>query len=149
MPVYCSRSRILFLVLNCFACCVCVAQSLDLSNAVIVVPSAATAPELKSAHMLQEEVEKRTHVNWPITNNLPGSQVPTIEVGTAGLIRNLLTDRMPDLNANSTAEGFHLAVASLAGRPAVLVLGNDSRGVLFGVGRLLRELHMRPGSVTL
>src|SRR5207244_10925363 len=33
--------------------------------------------------------------------------------------------------------------------PAVFVVGNDARGVLFGVGRLLRELHMTRGKVTL
>ena len=31
----------------------------------------------------------------------------------------------------------------------VAVVGNDARGVLFGVGRLLRELHMRAGRVSL
>jgi hypothetical protein len=33
--------------------------------------------------------------------------------------------------------------------PAVSVTGNDARGVLFGIGRLLRALHMQKGSVTL
>ena len=34
-------------------------------------------------------------------------------------------------------------------RPTVLVAGSDARGVLFGVGRLLRSLRMKPGKVAL
>ena len=33
--------------------------------------------------------------------------------------------------------------------PVVAVVGNDARGVLFGVGRLLRELRLAPGHVVL
>src|SRR6185436_15609040 len=46
------------------------------------------------------------------------------------------------------AEGYRIIV-STAGRtaPTVLVLGADPRGVLFGAGRLLRELQMTRGSV--
>ena len=31
--------------------------------------------------------------------------------------------------------------------PAVFVIGNDARGVLFGVGHLLRQLRLPPGSI--
>ncbi len=31
--------------------------------------------------------------------------------------------------------------------PAVLVTGHDARGILYGIGRLLRQMAMRPGSV--
>ena len=44
---------------------------------------------------------------------------------------------------------FILAVESARTNPVVLIAGNDARGVLFGVGRLLRELRMQRGSVTL
>ena len=48
-----------------------------------------------------------------------------------------------------TAEGFRIRVTKGKSGPLVFVVGNDSRGVLFGVGRLLRELRMQPGRVTL
>src|SRR3989442_8385837 len=45
-------------------------------------------------------------------------------------------------------EGYRVALNSGGrGAPTVLVLGADPRGVLFGVGRLLRELRMNRGSV--
>ena len=45
-------------------------------------------------------------------------------------------------------EGYRLAVNAGARRaPTVLVLGADSRGMLFGVGRLLRNLEMSRATV--
>src|SRR5467141_2477435 len=35
------------------------------------------------------------------------------------------------------------------GCPVFLVIGNDARGVLFGVGRLLRALHLGEGKITI
>jgi hypothetical protein len=47
-------------------------------------------------------------------------------------------------------EGFRIRVVQGDhGAPVVLVVGNDARGVLFGAGRLLRELAMAPGTVSL
>jgi len=46
-------------------------------------------------------------------------------------------------------EGYRLCVKRGAASPAVFVIGDDARGVLFGVGRLLRELHLQRGSVAL
>src|SRR5262249_57255082 len=66
--------------------------------------------------------------------------------GLAGPFARQLADRP----AIKGAEGFRLYVAK-DGRaaPAVFVVGNDARGVLFGVGRLLRELRMARGKVAL
>ena len=47
------------------------------------------------------------------------------------------------------AEGFQIDIKTDKGAPAVFVLGNDSRGILFGVGQLLRSLRMNNGSITL
>ena len=44
-------------------------------------------------------------------------------------------------------EGYRLSVKTGPGAPAVLVVGNDARGVLFGVGRLLRELRLEQGRI--
>src|SRR5207248_9827043 len=44
-------------------------------------------------------------------------------------------------------EGYQ--IRTKAKGPAVLVSGNDARGVLFGVGRLLRELRTTQGRVLL
>lgn len=80
-----------------------------------------------AATVLTEEVEKRTGVQWPMAG----------EAGSG--VEIALT-----ISARSPAEGFRLSVRD----NRVEIIGNDARGLLFGVGRLLRELTMDPGSVT-
>jgi hypothetical protein len=102
--------------------------ALDLTRAVVVFPSSFAGPEKKAVTMLLDEVEKRAQVRWR-TGPASGSY-PVIEVDRSG---------------SGPAEGYRLRVD---GR-TVKVAGNDARGVLFGVGHLLRALRIRPGSVTL
>ncbi len=73
-------------------------------------------------------MEKRTHIRWP--TGPAGGPAAVVQVDRSG---------------SGPAEGYSIRIE---GR-TVRVAGNDARGVLFGVGRLLRLLHMRPGSVTI
>jgi hypothetical protein len=101
--------------------------------------------------MLIEEAEKRTHIRWPQSSVWPTSNVPVIAVGPISATDQLAgpyAQKLLEKRAASGAEGYHVSVQKSAEKAAVFVLGNDSRGVLFGVGKLLRELHMRRGSVT-
>ena len=96
---------------------------MDLTRATVV-----TREPGKPAQVLVEEVEKRTGVRWPVVAQAPGSgAVVRLERGSG------------------PAEGFSIATEG----NTVTVRGNDARGVLFGVGRLLRALEMRRQSVTL
>ncbi|HVV72541.1 MAG TPA: hypothetical protein VHI52_13760, partial [Verrucomicrobiae bacterium] len=96
--------------------------------------------------MLVEEVTKRTRIEWPEVSTWPTSSVPLIAVGPVSAAAKLA---WPFQTAGaSSAEGYHLYATNQSGSGTVFVLGNDARGVLFGVGRLLRELDMQPGSIT-
>jgi hypothetical protein len=53
------------------------------------------------------------------------------------------------LGAPDAAEGYRLRVETDGPAPVVSLLGRDARGVLFGVGHLLRELRMSRYSVHL
>jgi hypothetical protein len=99
------------------------ALGLDLTGAWVALPAGATARERKAAVVLVEEVERRTGIRWPLASG-PGPAV-RLERGSG------------------PAEGFRLRIDPTG----VVISGNDERGVLFGVGRLLRELRMTPGSV--
>ncbi len=72
--------------------------------------------------MLVEEVERRSGVRWGL-----GGGEPVVRIG----------------RGTGPAEGYHLRIAA----GGVAVTGNDERGVLFGAGRLLRELRMSAGRV--
>jgi hypothetical protein len=97
------------------------AADLDLSKARLAVPAELSKRESKAIEMLRQEVEKRTHIRFQTP--APGGPAITISRG------------------RGPAEGYSLQVAG----GQVSIIANDERGMLFGIGRLLREMHMRPG----
>ncbi len=102
------------------------AADLDLTHAHLTVPAALSKSESKAIEMLRDEVEKRTLVRWPLGGPSNG---PTISIS----------------RSRGPAEGYSLKVDG----SQVSISANDARGVLFGAGRLLREMHMRRGRITI
>ncbi len=123
--------------------------ALDLRDAVIVFPPDLARAEKKAVQMLEEEVEKRTRIRWPGGTDWPlGGTV--IVVGPASRLEQLAgpdASRLPK-EQPAGAEGYRICIRKAGTQSIVYVLGNDSRGVLFGVGRLLRELQMARDSVS-
>jgi hypothetical protein len=102
--------------------------------------------------MLVEEAEKRTRIHWPQMTAWPTTNVPVIAVGLKSALPEFTGPHAEGLQAAPTPgapEGYRLCVRKAEHNPAVVILGNDERGVLFGVGNLLRELRMERGSVSL
>ncbi|MFN0167844.1 MAG: hypothetical protein ACKV22_15560 [Bryobacteraceae bacterium] len=116
------------------------AVALDLRDAVVFAPPELDKRGQKAVAMLVEEVEKRTQRRWPVTNQWPADGKPVIAVGPASALEGKFT-----AGAAMAAEGYHLESSA----NSVIVAGSDTRGILFGAGRLLRELRMRPGAVSL
>src|ERR1017187_8705187 len=103
------------------------AAALDLQNARISAAPDLSGPEKKAVEMLVEEVAKRTGLRWPAGPSQPGTSAIVIH----------------HASATGPAEGFRLTVKNAA----IDIQGNDERGTLFGVGRLLRELRWSRGHV--
>ena len=125
---------------------------LDLRQAVVVCPPGISAKEQKAVLMLLEEVEKRTGIRWPETNRWPAAGIAVIAVGQKSVLAGSAGPYAAEISAMESpagAEGFRLGVRKSQPNLAVLILGNDARGVLFGIGRLLRELRLGPGRVAL
>ncbi|HVN03077.1 MAG TPA: hypothetical protein VMT86_01600, partial [Bryobacteraceae bacterium] len=102
------------------------ALALDLSRAVVTVQKQLNGPESRAVGWLLDEVERRSGIRW--------------DVGRAG------DGPMVEIRLGSgPAEGYSIQT-SAAG---VTVSGNDARGVLFGIGRLLRELRFARESIQL
>ena len=123
-------------------------RALDLSKAVVVAPDDLTAQEKKAVTMLVDEVERRSHVRWKIADAAPGGQTPIVAVGPKSSLAKFAgkaADALARQSGGDAAEGFRIRT-SPAG---VVVAGNDARGVLFGIGYLLRHLHMADGKITL
>jgi hypothetical protein len=127
--------------------------AVDLSRAVVVTPPGLSGPENKAVLLLLDEVEKRTQIRWQRSERWPAEAVPVVAVGQATALRAFSNHlKIPAGNTASQqlpAEGYRVQTISAAPAPVVQVAGNDARGVLFGVGRLLRALLMRKNSVLL
>jgi hypothetical protein len=99
--------------------------ALDLTRATIVAPASLTAREKKAVTMLVEETEKRSQIRWPVA--AAAGAGPSIQIA----------------KGSGPAEGYSLqATGSI-----VRVTGNDERGVLFGIGHLLRTMRYSRGRV--
>ena len=125
---------------------------LDLSQAIILAPPELSKREQKAVLTLAEEVEKRSGIRWQITHSWPRSSPAMIAVGPTVVLKSLRPSFPKDLFAQHeavAAEGFTLRAWTGAPGPAVAVLGADERGVLFGVGSLLRALRMTKGQVSI
>ena len=118
-------------------------SSVDLTKAIVVIPSDLSAREKKAVAMLVEEVANRTQIQWQVATGWPkDSTIPVIAAGQeVGLVRDFpqTSKSLNRVSAVYGADGYRVIVESGS---VVIVAGNDQRGVLFGVGRLLRELRM-------
>ena len=114
-------------------------SDLDLSNTVMVAP--VGGPVGKAAATLSDAVHERTGIRWYIRDHFPGATrvvLCTADQMPAGL------ELSEGLKVPDAAEGFALDVQD----DVVVIVGQDPRGVLYGVGRLLRAITMRDGEVT-
>ncbi|MBI3852907.1 MAG: hypothetical protein HY298_21850 [Verrucomicrobia bacterium] len=126
--------------------------ALDLSKAVIFFPSNLSATERKAVTMLVEEVEKRTQIRMESSSSWPSSATTVIAVGPAAALDFFGEKYAKELSRDHRvkgAEGYRIRIKKSKGAPVVFIIGNDARGVMFGVGHLLRTLRMSPGRISL
>ena len=118
------------------------AAEVDLAKAVIVSPKNASPRQALAVRVLVEEVEKRTQIHWKVSDTWPQAPAPAIVVGLSDFVEPLLQQHSLTASAAvAGAEGYR--VRAFEGNPgSVMIAGNDERGVLFGVGHLLRELRL-------
>lgn len=107
-----------------------VATALDLTHAVVVAPAGLGRLEKKAVTLLVEEVEKRSQIRWAIRPEAPAAGTPVIRLDLGSV-------------ATGKAEGYRVNVSG----QSVQITGQDPRGVLYGVGGLLRQLRLTRGHV--
>jgi hypothetical protein len=129
------------------------AGAIDLTAATVVVrANGAPVAEKTAVTVLVEEAEKRTGLRWTPRAVWPESG-PVI-VTTSKLDDIAGGPKAPDEIRKSVTrlkpEGFVIGVdVAKPKQPVVWVVGADARGVLFGVGKLLRVLKLTKGTATL
>lgn len=114
----------------------------DLSKAAIVVSGNIESPVHETlVKVLQEEVNKRTTLNWSKSDNwnTKGNAVIAVALKSD---RELAGVQVPQKTENLKAEGYHIFTAQEGNKNVVWILGADARGAMFGVGKFLRTAEM-------
>jgi len=144
------RSAISF-VLVCFASlCAAQARNLDLSQATVIAPADADAAEMAAVQLLVQEASKRTGSAWQVsTEDAQNARGPRILVGRRDQLRR--TSWGPGIwpAASVEPEAFQIETVRNNSSQGVVIAGEDDRGVLFGIGYLLRHLEFSRSHVLL
>jgi hypothetical protein len=118
--------------------------ALDLKNAVVVTPQSLTVQEKTAVAVLVEEVQKRTQMRLAVQTAMPSNGTPAILVGTSAKLAGVAGTALGRMTAAPRGDdGFRVQVVD----GNIVVAGNDTRGMLFGVGYLLRNLRMERGHI--
>ena len=133
----------------------------DMLSVRIVGAPQATSVENQALHLLSEEAGARTGFEWQLSSKPALSQSPAVELTIVaalssqvpallppGLREKWLRSSLPS-PGGKLPEGFTVRRLGSEKAPIVVISGNDSRGLLYGVGYLLRKLSMGHGHVSL
>lgn len=143
-----SGNSLRFLILVVVLHAAGAAYAIDLSKSRIFTTTTHPDQLLRSVEVLQTEIAKRTGISLPVAKRMPKSDVMiviTLEKDIPKL-PEIYRSAMPSQPAISD-EGFQIVVLKQIN--AVVIAGKDARGILYGVGRLLRNLEMKPGVISL
>jgi hypothetical protein len=129
------------------------AEGIDLAKATVVI----RAGDLPSAEkiaptILSEELARRTGIQWKIASDWPAKANIIIEISTISqppAWQSQIAGMLASVPAK--AEAFSIRVTPASNdRPGIIAItGYDPRGAMFGVGKLLRTLEWKTGSVSI
>jgi len=122
-------------------------QSLDFSNAEIICFEKKDKVVNKAVSVLQEEIEKRTDIQLKVKKKWTDNKQPVIAIGLENNLSKFPEQHQTDISnmESINAEGYKLVIPKNSNN--VLIVGHDSRGVLYGIGKLLRKMEMRKGEI--
>ena len=117
-----------------------VSSQIDLKNCVVIAPQNATEREKRAIAVLIEEAEKRSELRWRVQHNPQQHAGTTIFAATHSSSASLgpIVTEARSAAGRLAAEGYVIRTGSGAGGPWISVVGADERGLLFGIGKLLR-----------
>lgn len=120
----------------------CHGSLLELKQATIVTSHELSKPERSALRMLVEKIEKRTKIGLPTGAQWPEGTNPVIVLGRHESLNVFQSYCDIPHPSPKPAEGYQIQVQHRGEQYVVIVAGNDVRGVVFGVGHLLRSMQM-------
>lgn len=123
------------------------AQTINLSDAQIICFEKTDKHMLKALTVLQEEIKKRSGIELQVSSKWEQKANSVIVVGLESQLENFPEEHRKILASLPPIkkEGYKIVV--LQHSQTVLIVGHDARGILYGIGKLLRTMEMRDGEV--
>ena len=118
---------------------------LDFSRTVLIsADEDSSAVRQKALTLFREEVSRRTGIKIPLQKAAPKGQNPAVFVVTdLKALQGIFPQSADWQSAKDTlgSEGFLVRLVQTNGQPRLFVMANTDRGVLFGLGWLLRQMN--------
>ncbi|HWR99109.1 MAG TPA: hypothetical protein VN249_00765, partial [Prolixibacteraceae bacterium] len=120
------------------------AQTIDLSKCQIMASPKISSPVKETAiQMLQEEVAKRTSVKIPLTSGWGKFATIVLAIQNDTVLNGVPVPKRTGTGLPEyKSEGYRIVSEKMHGKDIIWIIGADSRGTLFGVGKFLRTAIM-------
>lgn len=123
----------------------------DISEASIVLSASVSTRGKYAVHVLVEEIDRRTGIRLPVSDSVPApdDQRPLILIKT--IASQTSQSRLGDNACPSSPlygqEGFRIQISQPDARRLIEIESADDRGMLYGVGKLLRMLYLTDNKI--
>lgn len=126
-------------------------NGIDLHDSSVVLSSSASARESKAAQVLIEEAAKRCGITWPVgKSRKAGSQIAVYLATRQSAAKLPKRNLIPESIVHGLQpDGFVLHSGQDSDGAWIAIVGADERGLLFGVGKLLRLIDFGRQQATL
>jgi hypothetical protein len=128
---------------------------IDLSHAVVFAPADEDGPETAALQLLTGEAAKRTGTEWRVQSYDAHTPVTAcsmcIVIGREDQLRDASLPKPAGAWPGSLRrpEAFQIETLAIGNAHVLRIAGQDDRGILFGIGYLLRQIRFAPGSAIL
>ncbi len=126
-------------------------KQVNLSKATILVSPAIKSPVKETAgKILIEEINQRTSLQLSISENWDNKTIIALALsGDKDLYGEAVPKRSGDNLPELKKEGYRLFHEAKNGKNIIWIIGADTRGILYGIGKLLRISEMKEKQATL
>ncbi len=139
-----SYFKLLFSAFLLFASEIVIAQTINLSMAKIIsVSKTQYLTRTTAIRMLQEEVAHRTSINLAQTSDWgKGTFIAMATINDLTINEVQVPKRTGQNFPELKQEGYRIFCDKKDGRDVIWIIGADERGILYGIGKLLRTVIM-------
>lgn len=142
---------LLVLIATSLSCTSEIPETLDLSEAIILISPQLTSPIQETAGtILVEEIENRSGILLELGSDWESDTRIVLALATdTSLFGKAVPSREGSDVPERKDEGYRIFHESSNGGNSLWVIGADARGILYGIGKLLRTAHLTEGKIDL